>query len=422
MLKKKKVLFKWVIGETSGDILLESFNSVKNQFQNIEAFSLHFKIFYNGPNFKQFMNRYALHLKGAEIADQKSFISANYPVPLRKSLWKQFPNIRQDLESYEIYIDSDILLIKAHEILQWINSPIPTLLLYKNDSGKTAYKKGPTDLTPLISKLKGEQGNLFLDADLCAGFYGLPPGLGPENIYLNTLKEISEKFPQWKNPKAKGYGSDQGLFFLFILNFLKEDKTYPVFLLSNERHPFFSLKKHWFPRFIDLNRVEFLHLTGAGFDWREDHSFNTRLYKHLKRKISGPPLPILSQPIPLIKTINPIKLSKREIKGQISWYKKNSIINKLLSPILLKLLSPVFGLPIPLKFFLNRFLGRFEKGEYEMGLLLDVLTTKNILLFSFSVDIREGAFRFDPRIFFHEPVRLVFRENNRILLEKIVMD
>ena len=65
---------------------------------------------------------------------------------------------------------------------------------------------------------------------------------------------------------------------------------------------------------------------------------------------------------------------------------------------------------------INQIINRKEIGQYESGLYMDVFTGDNTLLFTLSIDIKNGGFNFNPRIYYNSEVNIVFRENEKILL------
>ena len=109
----KKLVIKWVAGETAMPVLAESYKSFKKFFDTIIDINTLYYIFYNGGNFTKFKNDNSILLNDAKLIDQREYNIKRFPLPLKGCLWKEFPKIKMFPNAYEIYVDSDIILINC---------------------------------------------------------------------------------------------------------------------------------------------------------------------------------------------------------------------------------------------------------------------------------------------------------------------
>lgn len=415
----KKVVLKWVAGNSAMPVLGESFKSFYNVFSKREDLEVSYIILYNGEDFTDFKKRHSNQFPHAELIDQHTFDFKEFPIPVKGCLWKEFPKIKMYDDAYEIYIDIDIILVNCKEIFKWIDSPIKTFLLYKNDSDLVGYNKGPLDAKPYVDKTRVVNGVSQLNADLCAGFYGTPPNISVNKTFNRSILDLVEDNSLWSDPKAKGYGSDQGIFCYFVSKFSIENTNVPFFILSYERHPFFSVTKGWISKGINFNNVEFLHVTGATTDYRSDRKCDFKLYNYIIKKIKkfkcNKTKTINSKNI---KDLDLEKITKSQITGStdVIQSKEYPLVLKIILRVLFKIFRRIFTFGE----IFNKALNGVELGQYEFSLYLDIKTNDNVLLFSIPIDIKNKQFSFNPRIYWDGPVKAIFRENDRLILTKII--
>ncbi len=418
MVKEKKVTIRWASGNTGMPVLAESYRSFRTVFEALPGIIARYLIYYNGDDYQDFVETHAESLPGAEIIDQKVIDSSDYPVTVAKSLWKQFPRIKLDSESYELFVDSDHLLVNCGELLEWIHSPVHSILLYKNDSNRSGYRRGPDDVWPYVEKVRyTEDGKSLFPIDTCAGFYGTPPGVDIDRVYLDTIEYLLKENPAWGNPSTPGYGSDLGIFFLTMCRFAVQNRDFPLFISSYEEHPFLSMRQDAISGWVDFGRIEAVHLCGATVDWRSDHQRDFGFYRYvLKQLAKRKGKPKKFYPKKLIRDFALDVVEKDTIKGKVR------IVERDLSRVLsfpVRVMRRLLKQAYPSRWVFNRMLNRIEVGQYEAGLYFEAFALpEERLLLRVSIDVRDGEFHFDPRVRYQGPVMLVIRHYDKILHSK----
>lgn len=414
----KKVVVKWVAGNSSMPVLGESYRSFYSVFSQRKDLDVSYVILYNGKNIEEFKKSNFSNFPEAEIIDQFKFDFNEFPIPVKGCLWKEFPRMKMYPDAYELYVDIDIILVNCIEILQWIDSPLKSLLLYKNDSDFNGYNRGPADAKPYVDSVRFVNSVNQLNADLCAGFYGTPPNLELNQLFIDTINDLISKDPIWKDISSDGYGSDQGIFCYFVSRFAVINKDIPFFILSNERHPFCSITENWDTGWVNFQGIEFLHVSGSTSDWKPNRKVDLKFYKYIINKIKRFRPKSITKDSTNINKINIEILNKNQIKGRINSTlpKQAPLVLSLAIKALRKLSFKIYSV----KGYFDYLLGKVERGQYEIGLYLDVLSLSNQLLYSISIDIKNDSFNFNPRIFIDDPVKVLFREYDKVILEKVV--
>ena len=231
------------------------------------------------------------------------------------------------------------------------------------------------------------------------------------------MEILKKDNPLWSDVKAPGYGSDQGIFCFFIAR-IANYTNIPFYILSYERHPFYSVTKGWNTKWVDLNNVEFIHITGATHDWRSDREIDKRLYSYLIKKLNTHNYNKLKFHRYNIKAINIEKLDKFHVKGRVKLYPTKRLKFIIIFP--LKLLFKLLKFSLTARNLINQIINRKEIGQYESGLYMDVFTEDNVLLFTISIDIKNEVFNFNPKIYYNSSIKIVFRENDKILLTQTI--
>lgn len=180
ILNDKKSIIRWTIGNTSKSGLECLKFSIK-KFIYFYKENFDYYVCYNNINFKEISDLSHLDVK---FIDQKNFIKEINIPPKDNPCWKLYPP-RIDINSYEIFVDNDLVLHKKIDLENYI-------------SNKKFF------ITEAIKKSYGSFNDLINEKfNFNTGFFGIPPFFD----FKKEINNVVEKFNvNWENSRYEEQG------------------------------------------------------------------------------------------------------------------------------------------------------------------------------------------------------------------------
>jgi hypothetical protein len=168
-----KNIIRWTIGNTSK----QGLNCLKTSIKNIiKLYEKEFKYYlcYNNIDVNKIKWIYDFPIS---LVNQEKHLKSLSLIPTNNPCWKLYPP-RLDINSYEIFLDNDLILYKKINLNEIINKNI-------------------FFISQAIEKSYGSlQNNINLNVNLNSGFFGVPPGFD----FQKEIELIIKKFNiEWKN-------------------------------------------------------------------------------------------------------------------------------------------------------------------------------------------------------------------------------